>query len=181
MRRPQMAKRYNLEPGPGLAEVLGGTASVNDALQTVGGSSPDKPADRHPHRLQALVAGTPSVDSWVLMQSGVMDRTLRALMQRHDLVVLDTPPIPYVADAVSLLPSVDGVLVVASMSSTKGPEAARLRDQLASFDAPVLGVVANRGSAVAGYSYAPTVAPRGDNGARGDTVLQPTARPPELN
>jgi Mrp family chromosome partitioning ATPase/capsular polysaccharide biosynthesis protein len=181
MRRPQMAKRYGLESGPGLAEVLGGTASVNDALQPVGGASPDDPADRRPNRLHALVAGTPSVDSWVLMQSGVMDRTLRALMQRHDLVVLDTPPIPYVADAVSLLPSVDGVLVVASMSSTKGPEAARLRDQLASFDAPVLGVVANRGSAVAGYSYAPTVGSRGDNGARGDTVLQPTARPPELN
>jgi Mrp family chromosome partitioning ATPase/capsular polysaccharide biosynthesis protein len=181
MRRPQMAKRYGLETGPGLAEVLGGTASVNDALQIVGGSPADQPDDRHPQRLQALVAGTPSVDSWVLMQSGVMDRTLRALMQRHDLVVLDTPPIPYVADAVSLLPSVDGVLVVASMSSTKGPEAARLRDQLATFEAPVLGVVANRGSAVAGYSYAPTVSPRADNGNRGDTVLQPASRPPELN
>jgi Mrp family chromosome partitioning ATPase len=90
------------------------------------------------------------------MQSGVMDRALRVLLQRHDLVVVDTPPIPYVADAVSLLGSVDGVIVVASMSSTKGPEAARLRDQLATFDAPVLGVVANRGSAVRGYTYAPT-------------------------
>jgi polysaccharide biosynthesis transport protein len=170
MRRPQVAKRYGLEMGPGLAEVLGGTAAVADALQAVPETD----------RLHAMVAGNPSIDSWVLMQSGVMDRALNALLQRHDLVVLDTPPIPYVADAVSLLPSVDGVIVVASMSSTKGPEAARLRDQLATFDAPVLGVVANRGSAVSGYTYAPTTA-RSENGSPlEDGLFQPSGRPPYL-
>jgi Mrp family chromosome partitioning ATPase len=159
MRRPRMAERYGLRPEPGLAEVLGGRVSVADALQGIpaGDSGDDGDfTDAATQRLQTLVAGTPTVDSWVLMQSGVMDRALRVLLQRHDLVVVDTPPIPYVADAVSLLGSVDGVIVVASMSSTKGPEAARLRDQLATFDAPVLGVVANRGSAVRGYTYAPT-------------------------
>jgi polysaccharide biosynthesis transport protein len=159
MRRPRIAERYGLRPGPGLAEVLGGRVSVADALQGIpAGDSDDGDFtdDAATQRLQTLVAGTPTADSWVLMQSGVMDRALRVLLQRHDLVVVDTPPIPYVADAVSLLGSVDGVIVVASMSSTKGPEAARLRDQLATFDAPVLGVVANRGSAVRGYSYAPT-------------------------
>jgi polysaccharide biosynthesis transport protein len=171
MRRPQVAKRYGLEMGPGLAEVLGGTASVSEALQSVPSSS---------DRLQALVAGTPSIDSWVLMQSGVMDRALRGLLQRHDLVVLDTPPIPYVADAVSLLPSVDGVIVVASMNSTKGPEAARLRDQLATFDAPVLGVVANRGSAVSGYTYAPTVSRSENGGPLEDALFQPSGRPPQV-
>jgi Mrp family chromosome partitioning ATPase len=81
---------------------------------------------------------------------------------------------------VSLLPSVDGVIVVASMSSTKGPEAARLRDQLATFDAPVLGVVANRGSAVSGYTYAPTTS-RSENGSPlEDGLFQPSGRPPYL-
>jgi Mrp family chromosome partitioning ATPase/capsular polysaccharide biosynthesis protein len=150
MRRPRIAERYGLRPGPGLAEVLGGRVSVADALQGIPAGDDVDFTDAATQRLQTLVAGTPTADSWVLMQSGVMDRALRVLLQRHDLVVVDTPPIPYVADAVSLLGSVDGVIVVASMSSTKGPEAARLRDQLATFDAPVLGVVANRGSAVRG-------------------------------
>ena len=107
-----------------------------------------------------LTAGTPSGDSWVLMQSGVMDRMLEILAQRNDLVVLDTPPIPYVADAVALL-RVDGVIITASVSSTKGPEAARLRDQLETFDTRILGVVANGGSAVGGYAYSPVAVRQG--------------------
>jgi capsular exopolysaccharide synthesis family protein len=181
MRRPRIAERYGLRPGPGLAEVLGGSASVADALQGIPPAEDGDEMDAAANRLQTLVAGTPSVDSWVLMQSGVMDRVLKVLQQRHDLVVVDTPPIPYVADAVSLLRSVDGVVVVASMSSTKGPEAARLRDQLATFDAPVLGVVANRGSAARGYSYGPTTA-RPENGSGDGSAFEPAgAWPPRVD
>ncbi len=155
LRRPALAKRFGLDPSPGLAEALGGSVSVGDALQT-----PRQWAERDSGQgggqLEVLVAGTPSSDSWVLLQSGVMDRTLEILTQRNDLVVLDTPPIPHVADAVSLLRRVDGVIITASVSSTKGPEAARLRDQLETFDARILGVVANGGSAVGGYAYSPS-------------------------
>jgi len=49
---------------------------------------------------------------------------------------------------------VDGVLLAASVSSTRDPEARRLRDQLQELDANVLGVVANGGTAQAGYGYA---------------------------
>jgi succinoglycan biosynthesis transport protein ExoP len=177
MRRPSLAKRFDLEPEPGLAEALGGRVSVAAALQTAPLPSAGPPGNGRAHRLEVLVAGTPSSDSWVLMQSGVMDRVLEVLLQRHDLVVLDTPPIPYVADAVSLLRRVDGVVVTASVSSTKGPEAARLRDQLATFDARILGVVANGGSAVSGYAYAPSVQRGpGEDGrpATGASFEQPT-------
>ena len=154
LRRPTLSKHFGLEAGPGLAEALGGSVSVADALQT-----PRQWAERESGQgggqLEVLTAGNPSMDSWVLMQSGVMDRLLEVLAQRNDLVVLDTPPIPYVADAVSLLRRVDGVIITASVNSTKGPEAARLRDQLKTFDARILGVVANGGSAVGGYAYSP--------------------------
>ena len=70
-------------------------------------------------------------------------------------VVLDTPPIPHVADAISLLRRVDGVIVTTLLHNTSGPDAERLRDQLAGLGAPVLGVVANGGSAVDGYAYLP--------------------------
>jgi polysaccharide biosynthesis transport protein len=160
LRRPALAKRFGLEQAPGLAEALGGSVSVADTLQT-----PRQWAEREPGQgsgqLEVLTAGTPSGDSWVLMQSGVMDRMLEVLAQRNDLVVLDTPPIPYVADAVSLLRRVDGVIITASVSSTKGPEAARLRDQLETFDARILGVVANGGSAVGGYAYSPVAMRQG--------------------
>jgi Mrp family chromosome partitioning ATPase len=91
------------------------------------------------------------------------------LSKDHDLVVIDTPPVPHVSDAISLLRHVDGVLVTASVNSTRGPDASRLRDQLVGLDANVIGVVANGGSALSGYAAyaratAATTAASGGNG-----------------
>jgi polysaccharide biosynthesis transport protein len=159
MRRPSLADRYDLRPEPGLAEVLRGELSATEALQQPSPSTGAATSDMHPPRLHVLVAGNPPPDPWALMQSPELSRALDVLKRSHGLVVLDTAPIPHVADAISLLRRVDGVIVTASVSSTRGPEAGRLRDQLQALDARVLGVVANGGSAAAGYPYGPTVPP----------------------
>ena len=161
MRRPALAERYGLEPAPGLADVLRGEVATAAALQPVFSASSDAPDNgRPPGRLQVIVAGRAPHDPWALTQSPAMGRMFEVLTEHHDLVVFDTPPIPHVADAVSLLGRVDGVIVTASLNNTRGPDAERLRNQLAALDAPVLGVVANGGSAVDGYAYAPAASPR---------------------
>ncbi len=106
-----------------------------------------------------------------------MVRVLDALRKQYDLVVIDTPPLAHVADAISLLRHVDGVLVAASVNSTRGPDANRLRDQLQSLDARVLGVVANGGSAMHGYSYAPRPYPSARDQRRRPGRLVRRARP----
>jgi succinoglycan biosynthesis transport protein ExoP len=154
MRRPSIAERYDLKPEPGLAEVLTGRIPVAEALQAVPLSG-EASSNGSSRRLDALVAGKTPPDPWALMESPAMARMLEVLKHHHDLVVLDTAPIPHVADAISLLRRVDGVLVTASVNSTRGPEARQLRDQLQTLDARILGVVANGGSAATGYAYAP--------------------------
>ena len=155
MRRASIAQRYELQPEPGLAEVLGGEVSIANALQTVPTQPDGAAANGHAGAMHVLVAGHPPPDPWALMQSSLLVRILDALKMDHDLVVVDTPPIPHVADAISLLRRVDGVVVAASVNSTRGPEAGRLRHQLETLDARVLGVVANGGSAMSGYAYVP--------------------------
>jgi hypothetical protein len=49
--------------------------------------------------------------------------------------------------------------VTASVNSTRGPEAERLRDQLQALDARILGVVANGGSSATGYAAYPAAPP----------------------
>ena len=159
MRRPELSSRYGLEPEPGLSEALRQEVSVIPSLQRVRVNAELAMGDGDMRFLQVLAAGERPHDPWALMQSRVMGRVLDVLKASHDLVVLDTPPIPHVADAISLLRRVDGVLVVASVNSTSGPEAGRLRDQLQSLDARVLGVVANGGTTSKGYAYAPASAP----------------------
>lgn len=153
LRRPVIAKRYGLDPHPGLSEVLEGAVDVSEVLQRVPTLAGEPGSNGHLRPLNALVAGEPPADPWALMQSPRMVRLLAQVSA--DLVVIDTPPIPQVADAISLLGRVDGVLVCASVNSTRGPEAGQLRDRLDALDANVLGVVANGGSTTTGYAYGP--------------------------
>jgi capsular exopolysaccharide synthesis family protein len=174
MRRPTIAERYDLDAAPGLAEALTGGVSITEALQTVPLSAADAKSNGYSRSLDVLVAGQPPPDPWALMQSPAMARLMTELKQHHDLVVLDTPPIPHVADAISLLRRVDGVLVTASVNSTRGPEARQLREQLQTLDARILGVVANGGSAATGYAYAPAAPPTA--GAHGGADGRPGAQ-----
>ncbi|MEA2400313.1 MAG: tyrosine-protein kinase [Thermoleophilaceae bacterium] len=172
LRRPSLARRYDLEDGPGLVETLQGDVPITEATQTImpiaGSGSPEG----HPRPLNVIVAGRPAPNPWALMQSSVMGRVLSVLQKEHDLVVIDTPPIPHVSDAISLLRHVDGVLITASVNSTRGPDASRLRDQLLGLEAQVLGVVANGGSALSGYSaYARALPISSSNGDQPGTPL----------
>jgi succinoglycan biosynthesis transport protein ExoP len=159
MRRPSLAAHYGLESEPGLSEVVRGQASIAEAVQAVLPQPSDARVNGHPRPLHVLVAGQPPSDPWALMQSAAMVRVLETLRRDHDFVVIDTPPIPHVADAISLLRRVDGVIVTASVNSTRGPEAERLRDQLQALDARILGVVANGGSSATGYAAYPAAPP----------------------
>jgi capsular exopolysaccharide synthesis family protein len=170
LRRPSLAERYDLEYAPGLAEALQGEVSISAALQTIlpVPASAASPVG-HPRPLHVVVAGQPTPNPWALMQSSVMVRLLDVLRKDHDLVIVDTPPLPHVSDAISLLRHVDGVLVTASVNSTRGPEASRLRDQLQGLDANVLGVIANGGSAISGYAaYARATAATTDASGNGN-------------
>ena len=149
LRRPSLADRYGLDHGPGLTDVLQGDFSIADATQA---RALGPQSSGYPSALDVLVAGSPASNPWALMQSSTMARVLAVLARDHDLVVIDTPPLPHVSDAISLLREVDGVLIAVSVGSTRSHDAGRLRDQLQGLDANVLGVVANGGSAMSGYA-----------------------------
>jgi capsular exopolysaccharide synthesis family protein len=157
LRRPSMAERYGLDHGPGLSDVLQGDFSIVEATQP---QAPSPQLVGHPRSLDILVAGSPASNPWALIQSSVMARVLDVLKRDHDLVVIDTPPVPHVSDAISLLHHVDGALITVAVGSTRMQDANRLRDQLIGLDANVLGIVANGGSAMSGYAaYARTPVP----------------------
>jgi Mrp family chromosome partitioning ATPase len=75
----------------------------------------------------------------------------------YDLVIVDTPPVSVVADAMPIVAKVDGVIVVSWIGASTRDGAHHLRSELESLAAPTLGVVVNRVSASAngyyGYGY----------------------------
>ncbi len=74
--------------------------------------------------------------------------------REYDLVVVDTPPMAVVSDAIPLIKEVGGVIVVGRLGKTTRDASARLKDQLDNLGAPVLGIVINGVKADAdGYGY----------------------------
>ena len=150
LHRGTVARRTGARPGPGLAELLSGQSTLEQTTQWLPVGD-DAPRGEPGSKLGVIVAGADPPVPAKLLESSEMARCIDALRVACDLVVIDTPPISRVADAIPLLSKVDGVLAVVQVNATTRDEAAELAQLLADLDAPVLGVVANRVSRQLGY------------------------------
>jgi succinoglycan biosynthesis transport protein ExoP len=72
-----------------------------------------------------------------------LGRVLEALKDRYDLVVIDTPPVPLVSDALLLADHVDGAIAVARAKKTSRALTRRLTDQLVGARVNLVGWLLN--------------------------------------
>lgn len=107
--------------------------------------------------LDVITAGTIPPNPTQLVESDRMKKLLREAEQQYDFVVVDSPPILLVADAIPLVGSVGGVLAVSGLGVSTVTSANELADQLERMDAATLGLVANfatnTGRSYDGYGY----------------------------
>ena len=87
------------------------------------------------------------------------------LAKRFDIVLIDSPPVLPVADALILSGYADAVLLVVAAGHTRRAELRRAVGKLAQASAPVVGAVLNKATAQDGYGYyggyRPYVSPEG--------------------
>ena len=102
-----------------------------------------------------LPAGPEPANPAELLESRAMSSLLADLARIADIVIIDSPPLLPVSDAVGLARQVASVVLVASVGTSHRSALRRARQMLASHPR-VLGVVANRVARNATYaSYAP--------------------------
>jgi capsular exopolysaccharide synthesis family protein len=144
LRHPQVAVRLGIEPAAGIVEVITQHADLTDALVDV---------DVGDGRLQVLAAGAPPPNPARLLGSKRMVSLLDELSTLADIVIVDTPPILNVSDAVPLLERVSGTVVVAKVGTTTEDAIRRVRQVVETARGNILGAVAT-GSAGSGlYGY----------------------------
>jgi capsular exopolysaccharide synthesis family protein len=169
LRRPSLARALDVQPGPGLSDVLIGMVSLREAKQSIIVDVPS--AEAAPGRsFDVLVSGAVLPPNPAeLIESRAMEDVLGQAKAMYDLIVVDTPPLTAVSDAFPLLRKVDGVIIVGRVGRNRRDVAERLHETLAGADAPLLGVVANgvKASGPGSYAYVYDYAQAG-----------PTARPP---
>jgi capsular exopolysaccharide synthesis family protein len=89
-----------------------------------------------------------------LLGSKRMQELLEVLKDKADMVVIDSPPITVISDAVALASRMDGVLVVFRAGRTRWDNARNALNALAQVKARVLGAVLNgTGAGTQDYYY----------------------------
>lgn len=180
LRRPFLHQFFDLE-GPGLTQVAIGYAELDDAIHRIALTEPNRVA-RRPERpngngngkgrapvtgtLDVLASGPIPPDPGEFVGTQQLAHVLDVLKRRADVVLVDSPPLLHVGDAMTLSSQVDGILVVTRMNVVRRPmlnEAARL---LATSPADKLGFVVTGageeegyGSGYGGYGYGYTPRP----------------------
>jgi succinoglycan biosynthesis transport protein ExoP len=127
------------ETSPGLSGLLVG-ASLQEALVSIELPSLAGESSR---QLNVLPSGPTPPNASELLGSSRMLQVLHGLEKVFDVVIVDSPPLSAVSDALALVPEVSGVLVVCGLGQTTRDGARRLRRELALLGGRALGVVAN--------------------------------------
>jgi len=133
MRKPSMHTLFRTRKTPGLSEVL------------TGGIQLEKSLFRHDSlsNLFLLPSGTPPPNPADLIGSKRFDTLLDEAKTQFDLVIIDSPPVLMVTDAVILSTKADGTIIVVRSQKTTRPVLKRAVDVLSHSYGRKLGFVVN--------------------------------------
>ena len=143
LRRPRLAEALGAPKQlPGLTSLLVGDADLESVIADVplftrqNGSAPGSD-----DRVSLLPSGPLPPNPSELLSSPKMQQVLEDLTDLYDYVLVDSPPLLPVADALELARIVDGVIVVARRNCVTSDEARRVRTFVERLDINLLGVV----------------------------------------
>ena len=133
LRRPRLLDYLGLEGSAGLTDVLIERADLDDVLQPYGSD-----------RLEVIGAGAIPPNPSELLASEAMSLVLARLATRFDYVLIDTPPVLPVTDAVVLSTKVDGVIVLVGTTIVRKEQLSATLEALRAVNNTLLGLVLNR-------------------------------------
>ena len=142
LRRPALHKRFQLPNELGLANVLAGEIGLTEAIQPT-----------HVAGLHLLVAGPTPINPSETLGFERM-RALLDSIRGYDLVLIDSPPMNVVADALVLASLADAAVFIIESGITSRKIAQKSCERLAEVNPNLLGAVVNKVDVRgAGYSY----------------------------
>jgi len=134
MRRPSVAKGLDLAPGAkGLSNLAAGTATLDDCLQAVPGSS-----------LSVLGSGPIPPNALEILLSQKFKALLDELATIYEVIVIDSPPVELVSDALVISSYATGVIYTIKAAETPYQLARKGLQRIRRAEGDILGVVLNR-------------------------------------
>lgn len=132
LRRPKIARLLNERADAGLSNLIVDPKLLSAAV--------------HPTKIKGLdviLAGNIPPNPSELLGSARMGRILQELRKEYDIIVLDSPPVNVVTDAVVLAPQSDGVLFLVRANHSERGAVIHAVEQMEYAKAKILGFVLN--------------------------------------
>lgn len=146
IRNSEMRDRYGFEAEGGLVGIehfLSGKIGTNDALYAT-----------NIRNGYLVPVSTNVIDPTTLLESARFEHLLQSCRQEFDTVIVDTPPLGSVADALNISKFCDGSLLVVASGITSRRIINDVMTSLKRTEKPLLGVVLNRAdTSRKGYGY----------------------------
>jgi general secretion pathway protein A len=142
LRNPTIHRKLGTSGTPGLREYLARGASLSDILQRNRPSdTPDNHGARALSHLAFIPGGQGSAETPELAGNLRLEELMAAVVPHFAWIIIDTPPVLMVSDAVDFSRTADGVLLVARGGVTPYEMARRAKASFA--NSRILGVVLN--------------------------------------
>jgi len=154
LRRPTLHKLLGAPEVPGLSEYLAGTAEIKDILQRAENPKAEAAVDAGGlANLTFIPSGKCGDNSSELVANRRVEELIATLAPHFDWILIDSPPVLAVTDAVELSHAADAVLLIARGGSTTYATAQVTQSTFSS--SRILGFVLNDVKEVprGGYSY----------------------------
>ena len=129
LRNPSVARNYGLPVGtPGLVDLINGNENVENCIKNIDG-------------IDVMPTGTVPPNPLELLSSEKFSDAMGMLTSRYDRVIIDSPPVQAVSDALVLSHHVNAVIYVIKSSSTNVTHVKAAIGRLLQIGAPVKGIV----------------------------------------
>lgn len=142
LRRPKLNRLLDVSAPCGLSNLLMDMGMLDKAI-----------IHSKEYGLDLIISGDIPPNPAELLSSVRMQKLIETLRQRYDYIIVDSPPVNLVIDAVALSPRCDGVLLVVRANSSERGAVIHAMEQLDYVKANVLGFVFNAVTAETGSGY----------------------------
>jgi len=133
LRRPRLGQFFGIDERAGLTTAILGEDSIENLIQPAPGTE----------GLWVLPSGPPPPNPAELLNGARAQEIFARLRAAFDLVLIDSPPVLPVTDAVVLSKDMDATLLIVAAYRTRAGDLQRAREKLAQVNARMVGVVLN--------------------------------------
>lgn len=128
MRRPRVAELMSMENGHGLSEYLAGIDEEPNIIEV-----PER-------KISVLTSGGTNVNPTKLISSSRLNKLIEYCNERYDYVIVDTPPVDVVSDAMLLHDKVNGYILAVRADHSNITALDECIQKLNSVDSEIYGI-----------------------------------------